>query len=269
MDRAFVKKSFLQCDTGGLLFRDEFVDGGEGVFRLAATAAHGCLEFGLEPHAVFESGKLGLESGFVVGVQLDDLRHHVAVSLERHLVVHERQSLGEQLGLLRAVSFFGFGKRRVALGQCAELILQVGHIFFRRVAAVADRLVVRAALGVGEEDGRHTLDAVLGAQGFVLLDLLRRLLGLVARAVELEQDEALGHLRLEDILDQHVFVQRLAGRAPVRAGELHEDAFALLGGLGLGFLEIHNPAFGGLCGDGQGQNCSGSNAQKDVPRNES
>ena len=143
------------------------------------------------------------------------------------------------LGFLSAGGFLGFGEGFVALGQGLQLVFQVGDVLVGRIATVAHGLPVGAAFGIREENGRHALYTVLGAEQLVLLDLFRGLFGLVARAVEFEQNEILGNFRFEDILSQHVFRKLNAGWAPVGAGEFHQDAFALFGGLSFGFFEIN------------------------------
>ena len=104
------------------------------------------------------------------------------------------------LGFFSALGFFGLGEGSVALGQCGQLGVQVGHVLVGRIAAVAHGLPVGFALGIRQKNGRDTLDGVLLAEHFVLFDFLRGLLGLITRAVELEQDEILRCSGLERFL---------------------------------------------------------------------
>ena len=106
-----------------------------------------------------------------------------------------------------------------------------------RVAQVAELL----ALGVEEHDRRITLDAELLGQILILLLQFWALL-LLAREVDLKQDDVLVGPLFELGLAEDLVLELDAPAAPVGAGEVGEDDLLLLLGLRQRVLVVDDPA---------------------------
>jgi len=106
----------------------------------------------------------------------------------------------------------------------------------RTIAGAGDQL----ALGVQHQNRRKALDLVLlGELIVLLLEFFRQLL--LAREVQLDQNEFLRCFFLEDVLIEDFLLEPDAPAAPVRAGEVHQEQLVLRLGLGLGALEVGLP----------------------------